>query len=188
MLRHLRLGGVAYSAGGESGLPSFIHPTSRRETVWKVGGGFLIACVSCFKRARWDIFALFWLLAILQIEAYWDFPDSLSTYSGEQALEGGHPLQAQGSRVPPSASLPVGFSLPPFLPLGTMTNQYDPIRMTKNRISITANFKYSYSAAGVFGPNRVRRVPQNPKTIAIGPAINTVFIMAPTSLLTHPRP
>jgi hypothetical protein len=49
----------------------------RGETVWKVGGGFLIACVSCFKRARWDIFALFWLLAILQIEAYWDFPDSL---------------------------------------------------------------------------------------------------------------
>src|SRR5215208_4064574 len=48
-----------------------------RETVWKVAGGFLIACVSCFKRARWDIFALFWLLAILQIEAYWDFPDSL---------------------------------------------------------------------------------------------------------------
>ena len=49
-----------------------------RETVWKVAGGLLIACVSCFKRARWDIFALFWLLAILQIEAYWDFPDSLS--------------------------------------------------------------------------------------------------------------
>jgi hypothetical protein len=55
----------------------------RRETVWKVGGGFLIACVSSFKRARWDIFALFWLLAILQIEAYWDFPDSLSRHSGE---------------------------------------------------------------------------------------------------------
>ena len=53
------------------------------ETVWKVGGGFLIVCVSCFKRARWDIFALFWLLAILQIEAYWDFPDSLSRHSGE---------------------------------------------------------------------------------------------------------
>jgi hypothetical protein len=52
------------------------------ETVWKVGGGFLIACVSCFKKARWDIFALFWLLAILQIEAYWDFPDSLSTSLG----------------------------------------------------------------------------------------------------------
>src|SRR5215211_6105828 len=84
MLRHLRLGGVAYSAGGESGLPSFIHPTSRRETVWKVGGGFLIACVSCFKRARWDIFALFWLLAILQIEAYWDFPDSLWKGSSEK--------------------------------------------------------------------------------------------------------
>jgi hypothetical protein len=50
----------------------------RRETVWKVGGGFLIACVSSFKRARWDIFALFWLLAILQIEAYWDFSYSLS--------------------------------------------------------------------------------------------------------------
>src|SRR5215210_5020257 len=50
---------------------------SLRETVWKVGGGFLIACLSCFKRARWDIFALFWLLAILLIEAYWDFPDSL---------------------------------------------------------------------------------------------------------------
>src|SRR5215211_5252136 len=186
MLRHLRLGGVAYSAGGESGLPSFIHPTSRRETVWKVGGGFLIACVSCFKRARWDIFALFWLLAILQIEAYWDFPDSLSTYSGEQGLEGGHPLQAQRSRVPPSASLPVGFSLLPFLPLGTMTNQYDPIRMTTNRSSITANFKYS--AAWVAGPNRVRRVPENPTTSAIEPAINTVLIMAPSSLLTHPRP
>ena len=52
-------------------------PDYRRETVWKVGGGFLIARVSCFKRARWDIFALFWLLAILQIEAYWEFPDSL---------------------------------------------------------------------------------------------------------------
>ena len=38
----------------------------------------MIACVSCFKRARWDIFALFWLLAILQIEAYWNFPDSFS--------------------------------------------------------------------------------------------------------------
>jgi hypothetical protein len=37
-----------------------------------------MACVSCFKRARWDIFVLFWLLAILHIEAYWDFPDSLS--------------------------------------------------------------------------------------------------------------
>jgi hypothetical protein len=43
----------------------------------------LIACVSSFKRARWDIFALFWLLAILQMEAYWDFPDSLSRYFGE---------------------------------------------------------------------------------------------------------
>jgi hypothetical protein len=53
------------------------------ETVWKVGGGFLMACVSSFKRARWDIFALFWLLAILQIEAYWDFPDSLSRQLGE---------------------------------------------------------------------------------------------------------
>jgi hypothetical protein len=48
-----------------------------RETVWKIAGGFLIACVSCCKRARWDVFVLFWLLAILQIEAYWDFPDSL---------------------------------------------------------------------------------------------------------------
>jgi hypothetical protein len=47
------------------------------ETVWKIAGGFLIACVSCCKRARWDVFVLFWLLAILQIEAYWDFPDSL---------------------------------------------------------------------------------------------------------------
>jgi hypothetical protein len=56
---------------------------SPSETVWKVGGGFLIACVSSFKRARWDIFALFWLLAILQMEAYWDFPDSLSTHLGE---------------------------------------------------------------------------------------------------------
>jgi hypothetical protein len=50
----------------------------RRETVWKIAGGFLIACVSSFKRARWDIFALFWLLATLRIEAYSDFPESLS--------------------------------------------------------------------------------------------------------------
>jgi hypothetical protein len=57
------------------GLVSFTQVP--RENVWKVGGGFLIACVSCLKRARWDIFALFWLLAILQMEAYWDFPDSL---------------------------------------------------------------------------------------------------------------
>jgi hypothetical protein len=57
------------------------------ETVWKIArGGFLISCVSCFKRARWDRFALYWLLARLQIEAYPDFPDfpdSLSTQSGE---------------------------------------------------------------------------------------------------------
>jgi hypothetical protein len=33
--------------------------------------------VWCFKRARWDIFALFWLLARLRIEAHRDFPDSL---------------------------------------------------------------------------------------------------------------
>src|SRR5215211_1150016 len=57
--------------------PASTFQTVSRETVWKVGGGFLIACVSCFKRTRWDIFALFWLIAILQIEAYWDFPDSL---------------------------------------------------------------------------------------------------------------
>ena len=37
----------------------------------------MIACVSCSKSARWDIFALFWLLATLRIEAYSDFPDSL---------------------------------------------------------------------------------------------------------------
>ena len=55
----------------------------RGETVWKVAGGFLIACVSCLKRARWDIFALFRLCATLRIEAYSDFPDSLSTHSGE---------------------------------------------------------------------------------------------------------
>jgi hypothetical protein len=30
-----------------------------------------------FKRARWDIFVLFWLLATPRIEAYRDFPDSL---------------------------------------------------------------------------------------------------------------
>src|SRR5215218_2969160 len=52
------------------------------ETVWKVAGGFLIACVSCFKSARWDIFALFWLLATLRIEAYSDFPDSLARHFG----------------------------------------------------------------------------------------------------------
>src|SRR5215208_6534234 len=60
-----------HNAGGE------LRRIHLLETVWKVGGGFLIACVSCFKRARWDIFALFWLLAILQIEAYWVFPDCL---------------------------------------------------------------------------------------------------------------
>jgi hypothetical protein len=49
------------------------------ETVWKVAGGFLIACVSCLKSARWGVFALFWLLATLRIEAYREFPDSLST-------------------------------------------------------------------------------------------------------------
>src|SRR5215210_1093008 len=60
--------------------PSCLGAFSRQslETVWKIAGGFLIACVSCFKRARWDVFVLYWLLAILQIEAYWDFPDSLS--------------------------------------------------------------------------------------------------------------
>jgi hypothetical protein len=49
---------------------------ARIETVWKVAGGFLIACVSCLKSARWD-FSLFWLVATLRIETYSDFPDSL---------------------------------------------------------------------------------------------------------------
>jgi hypothetical protein len=53
------------------------------ETVWKVAGRFLIACVSCLKSARWDLFALFWLLATLRIEGYSDFPDSLSRRLGE---------------------------------------------------------------------------------------------------------
>ena len=47
------------------------------ETVWKIAGGLLIACVSSLERARRDIFALFWLLAALRIEACSDFPDSL---------------------------------------------------------------------------------------------------------------
>jgi hypothetical protein len=64
------------------------------ETVWQVAGGFLIACVSCFKRARMSHLALFWLLATLQIEAYWDFPDSLSTRLGELTDEEKHGLTA----------------------------------------------------------------------------------------------
>jgi hypothetical protein len=77
------LGGIAHFSGYPTHEVRSIwdrrtSENSPSETVWKVGGGFLIACVSCFKRARWDIYlALFWLLAILQIEAYWDFPDSL---------------------------------------------------------------------------------------------------------------
>ena len=35
---------------------------------------------------QWDIFALFWLLATLRIEAYRDFPDSLSRHLGEYVL------------------------------------------------------------------------------------------------------
>jgi hypothetical protein len=54
----------------------------------------LIACVSCFKRARMSHLALFWLLATLQIEAYWDFPDSLSTRLGELTDEEKHGLTA----------------------------------------------------------------------------------------------
>jgi hypothetical protein len=57
-----------------------------------------------------------------------------------------------------------------------MTNQYDPIRITKNKSSMMANF--TYCASRVFGPNSVRRVPQNPTTIAIEPVIRIVFIMA----------
>jgi hypothetical protein len=49
----------------------------RGETVWKIAGGLLIACVSPLERARRDISALFWLLAALRIEACSDFPDSL---------------------------------------------------------------------------------------------------------------
>jgi hypothetical protein len=67
----------ASKAALEGPTPRPLFTELRRETVWKITGGFLIARVSCFKRARWDVFVLFWLLAILQIEAYWDFPDSL---------------------------------------------------------------------------------------------------------------
>jgi hypothetical protein len=42
----------------------------RGETVWKIAGGYLIACVSPLERVSSDIFALFWLLATPQIEAY----------------------------------------------------------------------------------------------------------------------
>jgi hypothetical protein len=61
-----------------------------------------------------------------------------------------------------------------------MTNQYDPTRITKNKTSMMANF--TNCASKVFGPNRVRRVPENPTTIAIVPVISSVFmIMAPSS-------
>src|SRR5918993_931043 len=67
-----------------------------------------------------------------------------------------------------------------------MTNQYDPTKMTKNKSSMMANF--TNCASKVFGPNSVRRVPENPTTIAIEPVISNVFmIMAPSpSLPTRP--
>src|SRR5215213_7263834 len=49
--------------------------------------------------------------------------------------------------------------------------------MTKNKSSMMANFKYC--ALRVFGPNRVRTVPDKPTTIAIGTVIKSVLIMAP---------
>jgi hypothetical protein len=94
------------------GLPRIHLP----ETVWKVAGGFLIACVSCFKRARWDILALFWLLATLQIEAYWDFPDSLSRGSFAKRDFGASDGRRSRMRtsVPPT---PGGCHVPTALPV-----------------------------------------------------------------------
>jgi zinc transporter, ZIP family len=37
----------------EHGRP--LNSTLERETVWRIAGGFLIACVSCFERARTSI-------------------------------------------------------------------------------------------------------------------------------------
>jgi hypothetical protein len=62
-----------------------------------------------------------------------------------------------------------------------MTNQYDPIRMTTNRSSATANSKTSTLTLGP--PNKARSVPVKPTTIPIEPVISTVFIKALSSFL-----
>ncbi len=54
-----------------------------RETVWKIAEGFLIALVWWLEGTKLDNFALFWPLATRQIEAYSEFPDSLSTQLAE---------------------------------------------------------------------------------------------------------
>src|SRR5215210_8537962 len=66
-----------------------------------------------------------------------------------------------------------------------MTNQYDPKRMTTNRIRSTANSKYS--DARMPPPKRVRKVLANPTTIPMEPVINNVLITAPSSFLLVPQ-
>ncbi len=65
-----------------SGLLEFPDSLSR-ETVWKIAEGFLIALVWWLEGTKLDHFALIWPLATPQIEAYSDFPDSLSTLLSE---------------------------------------------------------------------------------------------------------
>jgi hypothetical protein len=60
-----------------------------------------------------------------------------------------------------------------FLLGGHITNQYDPIRITTNRIKATANFMYSVLSDPP--PKRVRREPAKPTIIAMELVTSTVF-------------
>jgi len=72
-----------------------------------------------------------------------DFSDSLRVkFAGSALWEVGcirasrkasSPSSQSSRGVPPLASLPLVFSVLPFLPLGTITNQYDPTRMASER-------------------------------------------------------
>jgi hypothetical protein len=94
---------------------------------------------------------------------------------------------SNGSRVvsPLAPSLALGFSLLPFPLLSFSSGRHhnEPVRPyehDQNNSSMMANF--TYCASKVFGPNSVRRVPENPTTIAMAPVVESVLmIMAPSS-------
>jgi hypothetical protein len=60
-----------------------------------------------------------------------------------------------------------------FLSGGDITNQYNPIRITTNRINATMNS--TYSELRVPPPKRVSREPAKPTIIAMEPVASTVF-------------
>jgi hypothetical protein len=101
----------------------------------------------------------------------------------------GHPSLLEGRGLAPACftgnpagQLPSGHYYM-YRPGPRTTNQYDPIRMTRNMAKPRANSRYS--ASRVAAPNTFRRMIPNKMTTAMEPAIYSVFITVVPIIAVH---